>query len=348
MVGEIPKWMAKAEPIVYLRISSKEQAGADMGKAPEKMETLQSQLAIVKQGLKDAGFKMPKKADIFYEVVSGGDLPDNRPVWNEMINHALAKKGRTFIAVKEPARWARDQTWGEEAYAPLKRAEIPLFASLDGLLTSTVNEPRATEHFFWSIKAGVSESERSVIKQKAKSKVRELREAGIYPAGGPILYPFSLSDPLDEMNKHAFKANLKPSEGGLSKQAVGLLIQNATAPHGPKAAWWKKEIVRDLERKEKLNNSEYKQWYDFRKKVREIEKLYDYDGSALKDKDGRKGTVHWGIKALRRFANGYLAQPFSKLYSMPTDEQIEEYLKNPVPYLSASDKKLYTKLVSKR
>ena len=97
-----------------------------------------------------------------------------------------------------------------------------------------------------------------------------------------------------------------------------------------------------------MTPTEYKRWYDFRKKVRALEKEYDYDGSGIKEKYGRKGPIHWGVKAMRRYANGYLAEPNNKLYSMPSDEMMKEYFKNPKEHLSASDKKLWSQIVGKR
>lgn len=350
MVGEIPKWLKTAEPVVVLRISTREQAGADMGKDPEDMETLQSQLAIVKSGLKDRGLKMPKKEDIFWEVAGGGELPENRPVQQAAIRKAQSKKKRTYVVVKEPRRWSRDQTWGEEAYAPLKRQEIPLFDISHGILTSTVLEPRSAEHFFWSIQQGVAESERSIIKEKAKQKVRQLRESGIFPSGGPALYPFARADPLEVLQNNQHLLRLPKKQGGVTKTGLGVKIQQDTAPWGPQPSWWRKESKRDLERNEKLTIPEYKIWSDFRTKIRDLEKEFGYDASGLRGKSDLvdKGTIHWGIKALRRFANGYLAQPWSELYRMPSDAEIQEYLKNPTPYLSAKDKKLYEVRVGKR
>ncbi|PXY76677.1 MAG: hypothetical protein CXX81_14025 [Methanobacteriota archaeon] len=216
------------------------------------------------------------------------------------------------------------------------------------MATSTVADPRPTEHFFWSIKSGVVESERGVIKQKAGAKVRELREMGVYPSGGPQYFPFARADPLDLMIPLAYRAESKPSEGGLTKTEIGRRIQADTAPHGPSPNWWKKEWERHLERLKKLSPEEYSRWYDFRKKIRELEREYDYDGSGMKEKDGRKGSISWPIKALRRWANGYLAQPWNPTYRMPTEEEVAEYLKNPKEHLSEGDKKLWSKLVSKK
>ena len=96
-------------------------------------------------------------------------------------------------------------------------------------------------------------------------------------------------------------------------------------------------------RREKLSDKEYKAWREYRTKIRNIliEKGSDPDA-----KTTPSGNFDFGAQALMMMVRRSLAEPWN--YRQRTDEEIQEYLTNPKPYLSVKDSKIYRATVSKR
>jgi DNA invertase Pin-like site-specific DNA recombinase len=346
---EIQTWMKKATPFVYARISDKEQS-PDEAKLPAMKHTpIKDQIESMKMKLKLLGLKPPVKDKVWADVASGGTM--DRTGFKQMMEAVLNHKGRAYIVVSEPSRWARNTVRGNTAYEPLYERDIPILSTSDGLMSGTASEPRTNVQFLFNIKQGVAESERGNLIDRVKRK-RDIRiSEGILPAGIGTLYPFSRTDPLDVINENIHVIDLPRKEGG-GGAAFGRLVVQLTAPHGPTSeAYYKKELERENERIAKLTPDEYATWYAFRKKWRQLQKERDYDSQ----KDGpirslNRKDVDWGLKAAQRYVNGYLRYPFSKEYrdTMPSDEQIQFYLDNYQQHLSDKDKKLYIQLVGKR
>ena len=349
-IGEIPKWMYKATPFIYARISTREQVADEAGK-PLKLQTpIRDQIEGIQQALtKEFGLKKAKETQIYVDLDSGNSM--NRPGFKAMAEAVLNHKGRAYFAISEPSRWSRNITLGEEAYAPFYRAEIPKFITSDGTLSHTPQEPRTTEQAMLSMRAIFAQSERSALIERVNRKKESLIRQAILPAAIGTSYPFARTDPLDVLKENLYVKDLPAKEGG-GKNALGRLIQTLTAPYGPESlGWWQKENERENERIAKLTSEEYATWYAFRKKIRELQKERDYDSQ----KDGpvrsvNRKDVDWGMKAVQRFANGYLRYPFLPEYkdSRPTNEEIEVYLRDFKEYLSDKDKKLYRLVVGKR
>lgn len=347
--GEIPKWMAKAEPFIYARISSKEQIPAEADKPLPQQTPLKDQVKGVQVALKDFGLKQAKKANIFYDLASGNQM--DRDGFNAMKAAVLeyTKNGkRAFFAVSEPSRWSRNITLGQEAYAPFYRREIPIISTDDGMTSHTAKEPRTTEQLIQGIKSIISQQERGTLIERVNRKIDRLKEQGILPAAIGTFYPFANADPLEVLKANVGLLNVPKSQGGGSS-ALGQLIATATAPYGPQATWYKRALEYENERVAKLSPVEYLEYNAFRKKWRDLQRERDYDPQSkapivsLNRKD-----IDWGMKAAQRFANGYLRYPWDMKYRMPTDDEIKEYLTNPKEYLSDKDKKLYRRMVSKR
>lgn len=347
--GEIPKWMTKAEPFIYVRISSKDQIPAEADKPLPQQTPLKDQLKGIQVGLKGLGLKQGKKANIFYDLASGNEM--DRDGFNALKAAVLdyTKDGkRAFFAVSEPSRWSRNITLGQEAFAPFYRREIPILSTGDGMTSHTAKEPRTTEQLIQSVKSIISQQERGTLIERVNRKISRLTEQGILPAAIGTFYPFATADPLDVLKANVGLLNVPKSQGGGSS-ALGQLVASATAPYGPQATWYKKALEREDERLAKLSPEEYERYNAFRKKWRDLQRERDYDPQSkapivsLNRKD-----VDFGMKAAQRFANGYLRYPFDPKYRMPSDDEINEYLTNPKEYLSDKDKKLYRRLVGKR
>ena len=346
---EIQKWMKTATPFMYARISDKEQSPDEASMGVLSQTPIIDQIKGMKEKLKLLGLKPVKKENVWADVSSGGTM--NREGFKEMYEAVLNHKGRAYVVVSEPSRWARNTVRGNTAYEPLYERDIPLLSTSDGLMSGTVNEPRPNVQFIFMIKQGVAEGERGNLIERVNRKKERLISEAILPAGIGSFYPFARADPLDVMNENLHVLTQPRSEKG-GKAAFGRLIMQMTAPNGTQSeGWYKRQLDNENERIAKLTPDEYATWYAFRKKWRQLQQERDYDSQ----KDGPKRSlnrkdVDWGMKAAQRFANGYLRYPFAKEYkdSMPSDEQIQIYLKTPRDFLSDKDKKLYRTLVGKR
>ena len=350
-IGDIPKWMKKATPFIYARISSQEQVPDEAGKELKDQTPIRDQVKGIQDALvKEYGLPKAKPKNIFVDLASGNSM--DREGFNAMKEAVLNHKGRAFFALSEPSRWSRNTTLGEEAYAPFYRRDIPQFITSNGLITQTASQPRTTAQAMISLQAIFAQSERGTRIDRVNRKKTRLIDQAILPAGIGSFFPFARQDPLDlvKANRSLIDVPVKQGGGGA---ALGRLVVSSTAPYGPRSdQWYRKELEREDERLAKLTPEEYAAWYAFRKKWIALQKERGYDSQ----KDGNPSgslegqSVDWGMKAAQRFANGFLRYPFKEEYrdSMPTDEEIDTYLSNPKEFLSDNDKRLYRRLVSKR
>jgi len=343
----ISSWMKKATPFVYLRLSSEYQAKGDAGKPLEKQGWYIDQLANITDFLKANGMKPPKQKDIFADLASGGSM--DRKGLKDLIEAAMMNKGRAYIAVSEPSRFGRNSTLAFEQLAPLYRKDIPLLSTSDGLVSGTIKEPRTNAHLMFTLKMAVSETERGTLSDRVNRRKEQRKQQGIKSAAIGSLFPFARKDPLDVLLENEVVASLTRKQGG-GVNELGRMVVAGSAPHGaPNQAWTSNELRRLKPIRAKLTPEEYKEWYDFRKKIRAIFASRDYDPARTTPlaSENRKG-IDWASKALQRMVGGYLSEPYDEAYFASDDEAIQEYLTNFKEYLSDGDKKLYKSLVSKR
>jgi DNA invertase Pin-like site-specific DNA recombinase len=349
MVGELPKWMSKAEPFVYARISTQEQAEKDIGKPLDQQTPMMEQVAEIKAKLKALGFKEPKKENMFYDIASGYTM--DRDNFKAMIAKVLAYPKRAYIVIREPARWSRNQVLGTEIQAELYRRNIPILEAQNGLLSSTQEEPRAYEQFMFSIGQGISTIELDVKKKKNIQKVESFREQGIYASGAATLYPFAKRDPLEVMEQNYDLLTLTKAEGG-GHTAFGNLLIASTAPHGMTTINQYPRLKKaDDDARANLSPEEYKAWRAFRSKIRDMYREKGYDPSpyaVLSTTKPNKNYIDWGLKAVQRMVSGFIQFPTNPIYRMPTDEELNDYYTNFKDWLSDGDLKLYRRVVSKR
>lgn len=351
-LGQIPKWMKKATPFIYARISSQEQVADEASKPLIEQTPIRDQIRGMQKALKEKyGLPQAKKANIFVDLASGGDM--NREGFNAMKEAVLNHKGRSFFVISEPSRWSRNTTLGEEAYAPFYRRNIPQLITSNGLITQTQSEPSSLAQAMISLQAIFAQSERANLIERVNRKKRILIDQAILPAGIGSFFPFARQDPLEVLLDNVSLLDVPVKEGG-GGAALGRLVVSSTAPNGPTSEqWYRKELERHTARIAQLDAEELEEWFAFRDYWRELQQERNYDsqkdGNPSGDKDD-KNKVDWGMKAAQRFANGYLRYPFKAEYrdSKPTKEQIQEYLTNPKEFLSDNDKRLYKRLVSKR
>lgn len=343
MVGEIPPEMKKAEPFLYARISTQEQAEKDIGKPLDQQSPMVQQVAEMKRKLKELGLKTPKKENIFYDIASGYTM--DRENLKQMLAKVYAFNKPAFIMVREPARWSRNARLSGIQEGELYLRNIPIIEAQNGLITSTQANPRAYEDFMFTIGQGVSTIELDVKRKKNIEKVEQSKAEGILEASITSLYPFAKHDPLEIMEQNY---DILDRE---SQQAFGRFLMTATAPNGfTTPNQWRSIKKADDEARAKLSPEEYAKYRAFRTKMREFyrEKQYDPSRENPLKSTRNKNYIDWGVKAVSRMVRGYLRYPYEDNYRMRTDDEIQDYYTNFKEYLSDKDAKLYRRVVSKR
>lgn len=349
MVGEIPMWMKKAEPFVYARISTREQAEKDVGKPLDQQTPMQEQVIEIKQKLKSLGLKSPKKENIFYDIASGYTM--NRENLKAMLAKVFAFEKPAFIIVREPARWSRNARLSGIQEGELYLRNVPIMEAQNGLITSTADTPRAYEDFMFSIGQGVSTIELDVKRKKNLQKAQSFREQGIYASAAQSLYPFAREDPLEVMEAN-YDMITRPTREGGGKEAFGRFLISSTAPNGmTTTTQWARIKKADDDARANLSPEEYRAWRAFRSKIRAFYKEKEYDPSpyaTLTTTKSNQKYIDWGLRAVQRMVSGYIQFPTKDFYRISTDEEIDDYYTNFKDYMSVKDAKLYRRLVSKR
>jgi len=349
MVGEIPAFMRKAEPFVYARISTQEQAEKDVGKPLDQQTPMQEQVIEIKQKLKELGLKPPKKENIFYDIASGYTM--NRENLKAMLAKVYAFEKPAFIIVREPARWSRNARLSGIQEGELYLRNIPIMEAQNGLITSTAKNPRAYEDFMFSIGQGVSTIELDVKRKKNIQKAASFREQGIYASAASSLYPFARQDPLEVMEANYDMITRKKEEGG-GKEAFGRFLIASTAPNGMTTTnQWVRLKKADDDARANLSAEDYQAWRAFRAKIRDLYREKEYDPSpyaTVRTTRSNQKHIDWGIRAVSRMVAGFIQFPTDPAYRISTDDEIQDYYTNFKDYLSDKDAKLYRRLVSKR
>jgi len=343
MIGASP-WMKKATVLTYTRISDMQQSKDDRKKsaAKEKPALLQ-QYDYVKKGLESMGLPRPKKSDWYAEVRSGTDR--ERGQWKALQARAmeLAHEGkRVFIAVQDPSRWSRNTRHSLSALDRLHDAGIPVLAIREGIQTGSAGDLHPTEELLFVQLQGGASFVSQEQKKKAIQAVDLAKETGRMSGKGQSLFPFAREDPLDAYYDQLPLLTVDRSEGG-GVTAFRGTIEGMTAPDGISIAGVRRLEKAELERKAKLTEEEYRDWYDYRKKIRNKLIELEHDPFANNTKTGR---INFPARALMAMTGRSLQEPWK--YKQRTDEEIEDILTNFKDYLGTKDLKRYTAIVGKR
>ena len=337
------KWMKKAKSFGYARISTDKQSADDkkkvkgkdgkmMPKPAKKKATLKRQMKEVNDNLTALGLPPVKSDDWYVEVGTGTD--GNRTQWKAMRAAAMEHKGKAFIAVKDPTRWARNVDDAVEAWAPLKRRGIPVFAVSTGIQTGdAVHGRRPSENFFFLLNSGFAAQTSEIQQEKADTGVSRQIEEGALAGTGSSLFPFAQRDPVQVYieNEH-----LLSQTKGKKKLAdtVGLLSN----PNGMKS-----QSVANLAKKikgwrETLTTDQFIEYLEFREWLRQKSIELDADAWTDKTKYLPKGskTNYYPMRAIMRMSGLYLGRPH--MYAKPDYKFLAEVEKNYVQYLSDKDK----------
>lgn len=324
-------WFKKAKIFGYARISSAEQSVQDKKvKSAKKKTTIKRQMDLIQRRLKEQGLPKVKDADFYAEVRSGTDA--KRPEWAKVRAAAMAHNGPAVIVVKDPSRWARNTEDAVEAWAPLKRKGVPIYAVDTGVQTGTMDDIRPNEAFFFLLNSGFAASVSEVQKKKATEAVERQMEEGVLAAKGSTIYPLldvspfqTFKDNISLLSKKRgqadmFRALEATSAGRISKQAARNLV------------------ARELAIMETLG-TDYDDYFQYREDLREIIGNLGHDPWAKFDKDA--GPISWPARAVMRQAGLYIQNPPNGREL--SQEEIQNIIQNPFDFLSDKDKKRFRK-----
>jgi DNA invertase Pin-like site-specific DNA recombinase len=344
------EWMDKGTPLAYTRISTNDQDKSDRSKNDAKKKpTLLKQFKFINQRLKMDKMPEVKASNWFAEVASGTNR--NRGQWNALMQRAQALSvdgKRPFIVVQDPSRFGRNTRHAMVAIDSLHEAGIPVYAVREGLQTGSAGDLHPTEELIFLQLLGSSAYVSQVQKDKADQSVSTAKEEGIMSSKGLSLFPFADKDPLEVFYEHIDVLRTPPYKqdgkwyGGPNAHAT--IVSNITGENGPTINSVKTRI-RAAEKlaKEGLTPKEYKSYREYRTKIRNILKELGADPNAT---TSTAGKYSFPAQALMMMVGRSLQDPTK--FRQRTDKEIETYLKDPRPYLSVKDSKIYKSTVSKR
>jgi len=235
--------------------------------------------------------------------------------------------------VKNPSRWARSVEDAVEAWAPLKRRGIPLYAIADNIQTGSVNDRRPQESLWFVMNQGWASLFSAEQADKADRGVERQLSEGALAGTGSSLHPFATKDPLDILleNEHL----LSQPKGATKLKNI---IETLSMPNGMKAVSVAglRNKIKDL--RAVLPPSEFDEWVDFRRMLRDmlIELESDPWTGRLDISKGSKEN-YYPARALMRMAGLYLTRPNE--FKPPSREYLSDVVLNFTDYLSDKDKK---------
>jgi DNA invertase Pin-like site-specific DNA recombinase len=326
------KWMKKAKPFGYFRISTEEQSVQDeKTKEAVKKTTIKRQIKEVQDELKRQGLPAIKKENIFAEVASG--TKTDRSQWLALRSEAMAHDGPAFIVVKSPSRWARNVEDAVEAWAPLKRRGVPVFAISDNIQTGTAKDRRPQESLWFLMNQGFAAQFSLEQAEKADKGVARQESEGALGGTGSSIYPFARQDPMKVLLENEF---LLSEPKGATK--LNSTIETLTMPNGMKSQSVSSLRTKLKTLREKLTPEQFEEWLEFREYLRL--KLLDLDSDPWVGKlDISSGSKvnFYPARALMRMSGLYLGRPWE--FPKPEVRFLDNVLKNFTDFLSDKDKK---------
>lgn len=166
------------EPVLYIRVSTKEQKG-----------TLNAQEAFLEKWLTDNGIS--RKTKVFKEQVSGTTMQP--PELLKAIAYCASKPGKTFLLVRDFQRISRNWRYGGANMIPLYESDTPVVSALKNQLSST-NASIADEDWLIGLFMAIGAQEVDQLKKRTAAGTAAARKTGVIP--GTTL-DFYLSDSLN-------------------------------------------------------------------------------------------------------------------------------------------------------
>jgi len=345
------EWMIEGTPLAYTRISTNDQDKSDKSKKDAKKKpTLLRQFKFINSRLKLEKMPEVKASNWFAEVASGTNR--NRGQWVALMQRAQAlsiEGKRPFVVVQDPSRFARNTRHAMVAIDSLHESGIPVYAVREGLQTGSLGDLHPTEELIFLQLLGSSAYVSQVQKEKADLSVETAKEEGTMSARGLSLFPFAQRDPIEVFYEHIDVLRTPPykDEDGKWKggpNAHATIVSNITGENGPSINSVKTRI-RAAEKlaREGLTPKEYKSYREYRTKIRNILKERGADPYATTSSAGK---YSFPAQALMMMVGRSLQDPTK--FRQRTDKEIDEYLKDPKPYLSVKDSGIWKTTVGKR
>jgi len=338
--GKSP-WMEKKSSIVidYTRLSDEQQSKEDKKQPDSKKKPAHIQQKKFNED-GDGG----RKADYWFADTASGTNRE-RVGWREARAKAreLTHKGkRVYLRVKDPSRASRNTRHAMVAIDQLHDMGVPIYAVREGIQTGSVNDLHPTEELLFVSLLGSGAFVSQTQKKKADESVDLSKKEGVMSGKGQPLYPFARMDPLDAYYEQLPLLSVPTREGG-GPTAFKETVAGMTAPNGPTASGMVRFIKSEEERKAKLTDEQYQQWYDYRKRMRILLKQFGHDPFA---NNTDAGPINFKARALMRMVGRYLKEPWE--YQPRTDEEIEAIIKNPKQFLGTKDLARYRNIVGRR
>ena len=337
----ISPWMEKKSTkiIDYNRISDEQQSKDDeKQKDPKKKPALIQQRKFNEDG--DGG----KKADFWVaEVISGAKR--DRAGWNMVMAKAREwthQGKRVYIRVKDPSRAFRNTRHAMVNIDQLHEMGVPIYSVREGIQTGSIGDLHPTEELLFVQLLGSGSFVSQTQKKKAEESIELAKEAGVMSGKGQPLFPFARTDPLDAYYDQLPLLTVPTKEGG-GPTAFKATVSAMTAPDGPSPSGMVRFMAQEQERREKLSQEAYDEWYAFRKKIRGLLQEFNHDPFANNTKTG---PINFKARALMAYVGRYLKEPWA--YSRRSDEELDEIMTNFKNYLGTKDKKRYAAIVGKR
>ena len=345
-------WMKDKKTVVlqYTRISDRQQSKEDRKKGKDgkplpakKKPALIEQKKYVDDLLKANKLPKVKNENWFAEVQSGTDR--DRAEWNALMARAqeLVHQGkRVFIAVQDPSRWSRNTRHSLVALDRMHDLGVPVFAVREGIQTGSVGDLHPTEELLFVQLQGGASFVSQEQKKKADISVEVSKEAGVMAGKGQPLFPFARIDPLTAYYDQLPLLTVKPKEGGGStvfKETVSAMTQ----PNGVSPSGMTRFTKAEIERRKKLTQQEYNDWFEYRKMIRDFLIEFQHDPFANRTESGK---INWKARALMRMVGRYLKEPWK--YSQRSDLEIQSILQNPKKYLGTKDLLRWDNIVGHR
>ena len=322
-------YFKKATMFGYTRISTDKQSVDDKKQTDaKKKKSLIRQFNEINAELKKQGLPALKKENWFAEVASG--TKQNRTQWIAAREAALNHDGIAVMVVKDPSRWARNVDWAVEAWIPLKERGIPVYAVVTGIQTGTVLDRRPSENFFFLLNSGFAAQVSEVQQKKAEEGRDRQRAEGAADFKGRSVFPFARKDPVTVYNDN-FDILGRPNGPADMKKR----IEADSNPNGMSYSQADRFLKAMNAIKVRLNQTEWREYLEFRERLQERMRMLDSDAWATKG--NKQGKLDYRSNALYRMTGLYLKEPFE--YPMPTEAFLERVEKDFVEYLSDKDKK---------
>jgi len=319
----------KATMFGYTRISTDKQSTEDKKvKDPKKKTTLKRQFNEINEALKAQGLPQVKPQNWFAEIASG--TKEERTQWKKLREAALNHQGKAVVVVKDPSRWARNVDAAVNAWTPLKKRGIPIYAVITGIQTGTAQDIRPSENFFFLLNSGFAAQTSEVQKGKALEGSKRQRAEGAADFKGRSLFPFARVDPYEAILDNMDMLSLKGS-----KTKYRRVIETLTGEDGVSASAVERiqEDINNL--RTEMTPEEFEDYLQFRSFIRDTMKEIGYDAWATKG--NKTGKLDYRSNALYRMTGLYLKEPFK--FPMPTPKFIQEVLTDFPKFLSDKDKK---------